>query len=599
MRGGRGAKPFAVVLVLLAVVAVAAAEAGRRTAWTTVDEPVHLAAARELADGRGVVSNFEHPVLMKLVAAAGLASPPPGLVVEETRDGRRFFPWLLGLLVLGAGLWARRLAGPVAGVGAALLVLADPTLRGHAPLVQSDLLLAVCLVWAGFLLDASARGRRVDLRVAAAAGVAYGLALASKYSALPFTLVFLAVAAFRFARASRRTATVSPGSARKRRGVPSRVRTVSAVAATALVGATAFATAFLVQEAALHGTSRERLRAGISRSLLPVAGEEATRRALDRAAGAPKGVAAYVAGLSYVRAAAAPGARYNYFLGEVSGEGHPLYFATALLVKAPAAVVAGLLAGLALSGVAFARWRPALRRRKARAALGRALVPGALALAYLGAASLSHLNIGVRHAMPCIPLGIVAAMAALGPLVRPPGPAGLLLGLTVAGAVLEAGLSFGREIPFGNVLAGGPAGIRRVLSDSNVDWGERQDLVFDAVRAGGAGRAGAVSLILNADEAAPLGILHVDDAAQVRELDTVFVSVFLFDLSRALERSAERTRRIEWLREWLPPLVREVEARAASVEKLGDEYLVFRLGRGSAGPGVSASVPLPSPSPTR
>ncbi|MBK9088643.1 MAG: glycosyltransferase family 39 protein [Holophagales bacterium] len=328
-------KPFAVVLVLLAAVAVAAAEAGRRTAWTTVDEPVHLAAARELADGRGVVSNFEHPVLMKVVSAAGLASRPPGLIVEETRDGRRLFPWLLGLLVLGAGLWARRLAGPVAGAGAAVLVLADPTLRGHAPLVQSDLLLAVCLVWAGFLLDAAARGRRVDLRLAAASGAAYGLALVSKYSALPFLPVFLAVAALRFARA-RRPGPVPAGVRRKRTGLPSRVRAVSAVAATALLGATALATAVFVQEATLHGTPRERLRAGIARSLLPVAGEAPTREALDRAASAPKGVAAYVTGLSYVRAAAAPGARYNYFLGEVSGEGHPLYFVTALLVKAPA-----------------------------------------------------------------------------------------------------------------------------------------------------------------------------------------------------------------------------------------------------------------------
>ena len=108
-----------------------------------------------------------------------------------------------------------------------------------------------------------------------------------------------------------------------------------------------------------------------------------------------------------------------------------------------------------------------------------------------------------------------------------------------------------------------------------------------------------MSLILNADEAGSLGVLQVDDASQVRDLDTVFVSVFLYDLSRALERSGEKTRRIEWLREWLPPLVREVEARAASVERLGDEYLVFRLAPGSGSPRVSAAAPRPSPFPTR
>jgi len=145
-------------------------------------------------------------------------------------------------------------------------------------------------------------------------------------------------------------------------------------------------------------------------------------------------------------------------------------------------------------------------------------------------------------------------------------------------------------------------GADRVIDYTRTDvlaCGETFDLVFDAVRAGGAGRAGAVSLILNADEAGSLGVLQVDDASQVRDLDTVFVSVFLHDLSRALERSGERTRRIEWLREWLPPLVREVEARAGSAERLGDEYLVYRLAPGSGSPRVSAAAPRPSPSPTR
>ena len=51
-------------LLMIALGAWAGADAGRRGLWTTTDEPVHVASARELRSGPVLVSNVEHPVLM-------------------------------------------------------------------------------------------------------------------------------------------------------------------------------------------------------------------------------------------------------------------------------------------------------------------------------------------------------------------------------------------------------------------------------------------------------------------------------------------------------------------------------------------------------
>jgi hypothetical protein len=143
-------------------------------------------------------------------------------------------------------------------------------------------------------------------------------------------------------------------------------------------------------------------------------------------------------------------------------------------------------------------------------------------------------------------------------------------------SLLEAGVYLKREIPFGNLLAGGPQGVRRVLSDSNVDWGERLDAVFARASEGDLGRVGVLSLFWDEHAAAAAGVVLAEDYVPGR-LDTLFVSTFLWDLGPALERSRESGRKTVYFREWLGPWVRRVRADALSVEPFLDEYLLIRL----------------------
>jgi hypothetical protein len=572
-------------LLVVGAAAVWGAERNRRDYFTTSDEPDHVKACRELRSGPGVVSNFEHPVLMKVLGAAGLPSRPLDRRDDEVRAARRAFPWAFGLLAFVSGLWALKRSGPLAGLCVAALVAAEPTLRGHAPLVHTDLLLTTLLLTAAACLDLSGDPRRPRLAPLVGSGVAYGLALTAKYSALPFLVVFLAAAVVRL-HGLRPSPAPEPAPKRKRRRQDSPVPATGPSWGTAarrafvLVAVPALVTAALVQNVVVASTTtRQELVRGVHRKFR---GYPYHEEALRAAATLPRGFAAYAAGLLWVRASSVPGARINYFLGEVSGTGWFLYFPVALALKLTATVVLGLLAAAIATATVLARRGTAGRRRRLRVLAARGLLPFFLGAAYLGAAMVSNVNIGVRHAVPSVPLFLVAAAAVLRTTVRRRvrvviGPA------VVALAVLEAAPYLGREIPFGNLLAGGPAGVRRVLSDSNVDWGERLGEVFRRASKGDLGRVGVASLFWDEQAASEAGVAWVDEFAP-GSLDTLFVSVFLWDLGPAVERSSESFPKIADLRDWFSPAIRTIRQEAVSMEPFGDEYLLIRLRPGVAPP---------------
>src|SRR5512141_3396610 len=196
---------FAAALAAVIFLALLGAESARFSLWTTSDEFPHLTAAREWRYGPGMVSNFEHPVLMKVLAGLTLPREKPAMEIDETRAGRSPMPFVFAGLALVTGLFARALAGAPAGLAAAALVAVEPTLRGHGALVQSDVLVTLFLVASAFALDHAARGpgeKTRHLRWLVASGVLYGFAMSAKYSAFPFLAVFAAIAAFRLASGS-------------------------------------------------------------------------------------------------------------------------------------------------------------------------------------------------------------------------------------------------------------------------------------------------------------------------------------------------------------------------------------------------------------
>ncbi len=597
---------FAAALAALACVALAGAERARFGLWTTSDEPAHLTAARAWRHGPGMVSNFEHPVLMKVIAGAALPAAKPGLEVDETRAGRAPFPFVLALLVVATGLLGHAVAGPAAGLAAAGLLAVEPTFRGHGTLVQSDVLVTLFLVAAAWAVEEAARAAHSQKGWLVASGVLYGLAMASKYSAFPFLAVFALVAALRLGsgrfsskvnggRAAGWAEAASAAPMRIDRSSPSKKKQRSAkhdarssrsaaslsplhlfrnsfsfpvLSSVALLAAVALATLALVQGLAYAGTSDAAFDEGLRAAFRNLPQERAV---LSLARTFPKWIAGYGAGLLFVKGVAGPGERFNYFLGEVRGTGSLLYFPVALAIKLTTATVLGGLAALAASAVAF------FRGGRTRRLLACAALPAALGAAYLAAACVSNVNIGVRHALPAVPFLLVAAAAAGRALLgrRPRALRGVFAAVVLLAAG-ESALRLGHEISFGNLLVGGPSGVPAILSDSNVDWGQEQGLLFDRVRRGDLGRVAMASLLVDESGATRAGILGLalqPDAPA----DTVFFSRFLWDLAAAIEKNDETYPKFVWLRGWLPPLRRGLEARATSIEPFGDAYLLMRL----------------------
>lgn len=194
------------LVLLLVALALLRSHAGTRLDGYTVDEPWHIVAGVSYLRTGDFRLNPEHPPLSKLAVAAAI---PDGFklrplaplseksqereLVEETmyfdNDSRgtqaaaRMGMWTFHavlLVLLGLALWQAFGLAWAAGTLAFLAI--EPTVGAHLPVVMTDLPLALCFglaaVCAG-LLASQWRWRWV-----VACGVAVGLALGSKHSAL-------------------------------------------------------------------------------------------------------------------------------------------------------------------------------------------------------------------------------------------------------------------------------------------------------------------------------------------------------------------------------------------------------------------------------
>ncbi|MBK9375543.1 MAG: glycosyltransferase family 39 protein [Holophagales bacterium] len=463
---GRAAAAGAVLLALLgALLAVD----HQRLDSATMDEPFHALAGCEYALSGTYWANLEHPPLAKLLAgvSAGLAgarpprlpapfsfrtaeSPQPFLYQNEIPPerllaaARRPFPLLFVGVVLLASFAAWRAAGPVAGLGTALLLAFEPTLVAHAAFLHTDVVAAL-----GFLATVVAAHRALMRPSAlrwAGTGLLLGLSLSAKFTAVflvPILLVLVLVRLLAGRRETGRFSLAPLGGLLLASGVAGAVLLgVYAVSMRNMPSAEAERSAryFLLGRLASSGTVERVAR--ISR-LLPPAGH-------------------YVAGLAGVAEQNRRGGGINVFRREVSIEGFPSYFPVAFLVKSSVGYLAALLVAAGL--VAARRVRPGF------GALVFLLPP---AYVFLASAASSY-NIGVRHVLPAVPLLAVASTVAITRgFSRNVGAAVLAgLGLLQAGETLAV---HPHEISFFNVAAGGPSRGHLWLNDSNLDWG--QDLV--------------------------------------------------------------------------------------------------------------------------
>jgi hypothetical protein len=168
----------------------------------------------------------------------------------------------------------------------------------------------------------------------------------------------------------------------------------------------------------------------------------------------------------------------RYFFGMYGRAWHPLYFPVMLFIKSPT----GLLALLGLGG--WMGWQ----RRSTLSSASKLLL--AFLLVCLGSSCLSRINIGVRHALPLVPILIVFAARAGALLwtqidarptwLRTHARARAFVIACVLGNAAGAAWTFPHWLGDFNVLVGGPRG-GHLISMVGEDWGQDLGDVAEAL----------------------------------------------------------------------------------------------------------------------
>ena len=457
----------------------------------TWDEPEHLAAGIELLDRGRYEYDTEHPPLARLFLALGpwlagahsFGTPPP----DGTREGidilyadGHYWRYLtlarlgalpfLALLLYATWLWARRLLDSEAGALLAVLLLVSvPPLLGNAALASLDVAAAAtallaCYALQGWLLSG-------ELRHAAGFGLAAGVAVATKFSAVPFLGLALPVLAL-----AQALGHVRRGELGARAAPPGHW-----LAGLGLAAGVALLTLYAVYAPRAHNPSGVALRFDWAVAYL------LQRPGVDHGLGVviqhlwlPRELQDLVNGIVAVKAHNDTG-HLSYLLGRTRLTGWWYFYLVALAVKTPLPLLAG--GSLGLGWMACAAWRGDDARTRAWG-----LAPPVLALTFLlFASTFSRINIGIRHVLvlyPFLALGAAYALqrawrAAL--RLRAPRAglaAAVLLAAALAWQLSTLWRAYPDYLPYFNETVAHP---ERVLVDSDLDWG--QDLLRLELRA--------------------------------------------------------------------------------------------------------------------
>ncbi|HRY45075.1 MAG TPA: glycosyltransferase family 39 protein [Thermoanaerobaculia bacterium] len=472
----RGFAAEIAALAVLVIVALAAVRGHEKDDSATADEGIHLFAGAEYVENGTFWMNLEHPPLMKALAGLSLKplrlTPPAGGRSREgtphndysrflyfnsvpaheiLRAARRPFPLVFGLLIVVVWATARTLANPGAGLLAAGLIALDPGFVAHASIVHTDV--GAALTMTAALVLALAAARRNSLALWAVSGLALGVALATKFSAVLLLPLFAAIALLAFLAEGRlRTAR---SAAKMALGIG-----MAGVIALGLLAAT-----YAVNMRAMPAGRPSACVAGF------LSGRGAPPDVVDRYARLSLAVPSlghWVAGIKGV-ALLSTGERenVNFFRGEISRSGFLTYFPAAFALKSTPAFLLLLAAALALG-----------RRELATYWVGGLLLAASF---YFAMSMTSSFNIGVRHLFPVYPLlAISGAVVLAGRLpVRRFAP-------VAAGLVLSAGVSLASahplELGYFNFVLGSSERGAEWFADSNVDWGQDMKRLGDYLR---------------------------------------------------------------------------------------------------------------------
>ena len=428
---------LAAVVVLLVVFAARMVDTAREKTFT-LDEPHYLGTGLYLwatGDYHFARSLRFHPPLAFHLASLlllGIDRPEPltpavggDLIRGGAEDVERIrllsrVPFIAvacwgGLLVY---LFGATLGGGAAGLTGLVLYTSSPLVLGYGPLAHSDLLVSVLFLQTAFAFWWWRHRGRSEVAFAAT-GVSLGLALAAKATGL---LLLPALGGLLLWD----RCTGQPVARRHR---------ISAGRLVEVVGRLGFLVALALGMLWLAYGGSFAVSGG-----LPGPYEDLR-------------LPGYLHALAFDAAANAQG-RPIYFAGKVVERGQWYHLPVAYVLKASPGM---LLLLLLAAGLLLVRRAPAIPEL---------LVPAAIHLAV--ALFWLEVPLGVRYLLPALPLLLVTTAVAV---TRRPRWR-LVAGAAALFVVADAIAAHPHYLAHGNELAGGSAGLRRYVAESNLDWGQ-------------------------------------------------------------------------------------------------------------------------------
>jgi hypothetical protein len=451
----------AAVLLLLLILGAELLESSRRLSQTA-DEAAHLYAGYQHWRAHDFGVNPEHPPLVKMVAAAPLLRmdlkqphPPnpyfmaeqyigggellyendPDVLLRRSRTAVSAFTLLLALLVFFAGY---EMFGPSAGLLGLALFTFEPTLLAHGALVTTDMGVTAFIfasVYAFYrYVKQPGPGRLLVF------SVAVGLAAVSKLSGV-IVLPMLVVCA---------VGDLLPAWDAKRA-----LRLAGAIFFSALVAYGMVWSFYQFRYAARPAGLAINPTLAQFVLQLPKSWESRMVLSLARWHVLPE---AYLYG--WTKLPIDQKDHPMFLLGKVYSTGQWFYFPTALLIKSSLTLL--LLVGMA----------PMLYVRGLRPYRREVLFLAGPLVMFLAFTMTSHLNIGVRHALPVYPFAVVLAGATAWIITRVWRVGRYVVAVAMVLLVVSSARTFPSYLAYANEAFGGRDKAYRVLSDSNVDWGQ-------------------------------------------------------------------------------------------------------------------------------
>lgn len=440
---------WAVAMLFVAIMSVRIVDT-HKVFSATNDESVHIAAGVELLTLHRYTFSPEHTPVARIPASVGpvLAGTRLPVAVSRAlqadsvmRSGPGYRKNLelarLGILpffiVGGVFLfaWARHLAGESVAVVSVFLYSLTPSVLAHSGLATTDAAAMASFVALMFAFQLWLE-RPHSLKRTVWFGIAAGVAVGSKISAIPFFGATALLTILAYATANRRGG-IRPAELPALRVVRWR-----------------FGLAVVIGLLTLYATY------GLT---------------MGRALGFPAPLSEFVFGLMLILRHSIDG-NASYLLGETYLGRRWEFFPVAIAVKTPIPLLVLAMGGLF---VATRRW---WRRREVKW-----VVPLAAVLAPLGVACASQINLGTRHLLPIFPsLALLGGICCV-ELWRTTRLARGLVTVLCVWMLVWTWRAHPDYLAYFNELVGDDPGA--VLVESDLDWGQDLERLADTVRARG------------------------------------------------------------------------------------------------------------------